>query len=44
MQANMAENCIPESVFEAGVTQYELTPEGHKKLMAQQIMGWYEGS
>jgi hypothetical protein len=39
----MAENCIPESVFDAGVKQYERFLEERKVLMAAKIRGWYEG-
>lgn len=43
LKANMAENCIPESVFDAGVKQYERFLEERKVLMAAKIRGWYEG-
>lgn len=43
LRTNMAENCIPESVFDAGVKQYERFLEERKVLMAAKIRGWYEG-
>lgn len=43
LKANMAENCIPEGIFDYGLKQYERFLEERKVLMAAKIRGWYEG-
>ena len=41
LKENLKENCIPESIFEGTVDNYELFLEQRRKLMAEKIKEYY---
>ena len=41
LEENMKENCIPESIFDGTVKNYESFLEERRKLMAQKIRDYY---
>jgi len=43
LKKNLKENCIPVSVFDYDVKDYDDFLEERKGLMAKKIRGWYEG-
>ncbi len=42
LRANLIENCIPESVLDGGVLDYEEFLTERRRLMAQKIRQWFE--
>ena len=41
LNTNLAENCVPQSLFEAGLDQYEAFLSERRKLMAQALRSYY---
>ena len=43
LNENLAENCIPDNIFEMTVENYDDFLQERRKLMAKLIQGYYEG-
>jgi hypothetical protein len=42
LKANLADNCVPESIFEAGVEEYEQFLSDRRRLMAGALRSYYD--